>query len=227
MRHGKTGRHLARTSAHSLAMRRNLAQSLFQHGQIRTTLIKAKEVRSFVEKLITLARTGTMDARRRVLTLMGDRSIIPAEHQEAYDNMSDADRNRVLRARTGRKHRAGVVPVKYNKKKYTFVASMVSHKLMTEIAPKFKDRPGGYTRIIRLPLRRVGDATDLAVLQLVGNEEPGSNERGKTVSRRREKTANRIKFLEGKTGKKSAAGKGKAKSSKAKAEAKTETSTEA
>lgn len=219
MRHGKTGRHLARTSAHSLAMRRNMAQSLFQHGQIRTTLIKAKEIRSFVEKLITLARKDTLEARRRVQVLMADRSIIPAEHQEAYDGMSDSDRLRVLRNRSGKKHRAGVVPVKYNKKKYTFVASMVSHKLINEIAPRFKDRPGGYTRIIRLPLRRIGDATDLAILQLVGNEQPGSNERSKTVSRRREKTLNRIKFLEGKTAKKKAPAKGKGKSP-AKAEAK-------
>jgi len=203
-------------------MRRNLAQSLFEHGEIRTTLIKAKEVRSFVERLITLARKGTLEARRRVLVMMGDRSIIPAEHQEAYDNMSDTDRQRVMRARTGRKHRAGVVPAKYNKKKYTFVASLVSHKLMSEIAPRFKDRPGGYTRIIRLPLRRVGDGGELAILQLVGNEEPGSNERSKTLSRRREKTQNRIKFMEGKTSKKSAPAKGKAKSAKAAAAPKSE-----
>ena len=222
MRHGKTGRHLARTSAHSLAMRRNLAQSLFEHGQIRTTLIKAKEVRSFVERLITTARKGTLEARRRVLLMMCDRSIIPAEHQEAYDGMSDTDRNRVLRSPSGRKHRAGRVPAKYNKSKYTFVASLVSNKLMSEIAPRFKDRPGGYTRIIRLPVRRIGDGGDLAILQLVGNEEPGSNERGKTVSRRREKTLNRIKFLEGKTAKKAAPAKGKAKSAKAKAEPKSE-----
>lgn len=199
-------------------MRRNLAQSLFEHGQIRTTLIKAKEVRSFVEKLITLARKDTLEARRRVQVLMADRSIIPAEHQEAYDNMSDYDRLRVLRNRSGKKNRTGAVPVKYNKKKYTFVASTVSHKLVTEIAPKFKDRPGGYTRIIRLPLRRIGDGGDLAVLQLVGTEEPGSNERSKTVSRRREKTLNRIKFLEGKTGKKAGKAKGKGKSEKAKAD---------
>lgn len=226
MRHGKTGRHLTRTSAHSLAMRRNLAQSLFEHGEIRTTLMKAKEVRSFVERLITTARIGTLESSRRVRVMLGDRSIIPAEHQETYDNMSDVDRQRVLRARTGRKHRAGVVPAKYNKKKYTFVASLVSHKLLNEIAPRYKDRPGGYTRIIRLPLRRIGDGGELAVLQLVGNEEPGSNERGKTVSRRREKTANRIKFMEGKTGKKSGKAKPKPKAP-AKAEAKSDTSAEA
>lgn len=226
MRHGKTGRHLARTSAHSLAMRRNLAQSLFEHGQIRTTLIKAKEVRSFVEKLITLARKDTVEARRRVLRLMADRSIIPAEHQEAYDGMSDADRSRVLRNRSGKKHRTGAVPVKYNKKKFIFVASTVSHKLINDIAPRFKDRPGGYTRIIRLPLRRIGDGGDLAVLQLVDAGAAGSKERDKTVSRRREKTANRIKFMEGKTGKKDGKAKGKGKSP-AKAEAKSEPSAEA
>lgn len=202
-------------------MRRNLAQSLFEHGQIRTTLIKAKEVRSFVEKLITLARKDTLEARRRVQVLLADRSIIPAEHQETYDNMSDSDRQRVLRGRSGRKHRTGAVPVKYNKKKFTFVASTVSHKLISEIAPRFKDRPGGYTRIIRLPLRRIGDGGDLAMLQLVGSEQAGSNEREKTVSRRREKTANRIKFMEGKAAKKKAPAKGKGKSP-AKSDATTE-----
>lgn len=223
MRHGKTGRHLTRTSAHSLAMRRNLAQSLFEHGQIRTTLIKAKEVRSFVEKLITLARIDSIEARRRVVQLLGDRSIIPAEHQEAYDGMSDSDRARVLRSRSGRKNRDGVVPAKYNKKKFTFVATTVSHKLISDIAPRFKDRPGGYTRIIRLPLRRIGDGGDLAMLQLVDAGEAGSKERDKTVSRRREKTANRIKFMEGKAGKKDGKAKGKGKSP-AKAESKAEAS---
>ena len=196
-------------------MRRNLAQSLFEHGQIRTTLIKAKEVRSFAERLITLARKGTIESERRVVALLADRSVIPAEHQEAYDSMSDAHRVRVIAAKTGRKHRSGVVPASYNKKKIPFVASLISKKLIDEVAPKFKDRPGGYTRIIRLPSRRIGDGGDLAILQLVGFEEAaGSNERGKTVSRRRQKTANRIRFLEGKPAKKKARTKAKAGAAK-------------
>ena len=100
-------------------------------------------------------------------------------------------------------------------KKIPFVASLISKKLIDEVAPKFKDRPGGYTRIIRLPSRRIGDGGDLAILQLVGFEEAsGSNERGKTVSRRREQTANRIRFLEGKPAKKKGRTKAKAGAAK-------------
>ena len=65
MRHRVAGRHLSRTSEHRLALRRNLAASLFEHETISTTLPKAKEVRSFAEKLISLAKKGTCDLCRR------------------------------------------------------------------------------------------------------------------------------------------------------------------
>ena len=61
------GRQLSRDTEHRIAMRRNLVQSLFEHGKVRTTLPKAQEVKAFAEKLITLARTGTLNARRRVI----------------------------------------------------------------------------------------------------------------------------------------------------------------
>ena len=61
------GRQLSRDTEHRMSLRRNLVQSLFEHGKIRTTLPKAKEVRAFAEKLITLARTGTLNCRRRVI----------------------------------------------------------------------------------------------------------------------------------------------------------------
>ena len=64
MRHAKAGRQLRRTSEQKLALMRNLAQSLLQHGAIETTEAKAKELRPFVEKLVTKARTGTLHARR-------------------------------------------------------------------------------------------------------------------------------------------------------------------
>ena len=64
MRHRKAGRQLRRTSEQKLALMRNLAQSLIEHGAIETTEAKAKELRPFVEKLITKARTGTLHARR-------------------------------------------------------------------------------------------------------------------------------------------------------------------
>ncbi len=175
-----------------------MAQSLFQYGQIETTLMKAKEIRPFVERLITLARSGTLKNRQRLIAILGDRSIIGADDQEKYDAMTDAQRHKVLVARSGRRHRAGKVPAGYNKKKIPFVAQTVVHKLIAEIAPKYQDRPGGYTRIIRLAKRRIGDNSDLAILQLVGEEQKASTDVKSVVGSRRQRTLNRIRFLEGK-----------------------------
>lgn len=183
-------------------MRRNMAQSLFQYGEVRTTIQKAKAVRPFVERLVTLARKGTLQSRQRVTALMGDRSILSREEEDKYADMSDAQRHKVMVARSGRRHRAGHVPAGYNKKKIPFVAQSIVHKLMTEIAPTYKDRPGGYTRIIRLADRRIGDNSDLAILQLVGlDEEEKSSGKGgkKTVGLRRQRTLDRVRFLEGKS----------------------------
>src|SRR5438128_165195 len=121
MRHRKRGHHLTRTSAHRVALRRNLAQSLFQYGEVRTTVPKAKEVRSFIEKLITLARTGTLRSRQRVIAALSDRAIIPTDQQDKYDQMSDAQRRRVLRTPSGRRIRTGEIPRSYDKKKISFV----------------------------------------------------------------------------------------------------------
>ena len=197
-------------------MRRNMAQSLFQHGQITTTLIKAKDVRPFVERLITLAREGTLRSRQRVVALLGDRAALSKEEQEQYDPMSYAQRHRVMMSRSGRRHRTGKVPASYNKKKYPFVARSVVNRLFEDIAPKFKDRPGGYTRIIRLAERRIGDAGDLAMLQLVGNE-PAAESPKKTSIRRRQKTWDRIRYLEGKESKKKARPTGKKPATETKA----------
>lgn len=200
MRHGVAGKNLTRTPAHFRAMRRNMAQSLFQYGQIETTLKKAKEIRPFVERLITIANKNTLQARQRVASLLGERAIIEAADQEAYDGMSSTQRAKVMTNRGGRHHRAGRVPASYNKKKIPFVAKSIVFKLLSEVAPKFKDRAGGYTRIIRLAKLRIGDNTELAILQLLGNEQPSSSSGNvkKPASRRRLKTATRIRLLEGK-----------------------------
>lgn len=130
MRHRFAGKHLGRTSSHRKAMRRNMAVSLFQHGAIRTTAEKAKDLRRFAEKLITTARKGTLHARRQVISSLGcDRPLFDEEGVE-----------------TG---------------------STVVQKLFDEIAPRYAERPGGYTRIIRLAERRIGDAGSQVVLQLV------------------------------------------------------------
>ena len=135
MRHRVAGRRLSRTSEHRLAMRRNLAASLFEHETISTTMEKAKEVRSFAEKLITLAKKGTLAARRRAIARLGNRDIVTSEDGKAV-------------------------------KKGTIIG-----KLFSELGPRYLDRPGGYTRIIRLSLRRLGDNGQLVLLQLIGEDE--------------------------------------------------------
>lgn len=135
MRHRIAGRQLGRTSEHRLAMRRNLVASLIQHETISTTPEKAKEVKSFAERLVTLAKKGTLAARRQAISMLGNRDIIDYEDGK---------------------------PVK----KGTIVG-----KLFSELGPRYLDRPGGYTRIIRLSLRRLGDNSQLVLLQFIGPDE--------------------------------------------------------
>ena len=81
MRHMVRGRQLSRDTEHRKALRRNMVQSLFEHGKIRTTLPKAKEVRAFAEKLITLARGKTVNDRRRVIAMLRDRRVTDEEQE--------------------------------------------------------------------------------------------------------------------------------------------------
>ena len=135
MRHRIAGRKLNRTREHRLAMRRNLVSSLFEHETVSTTMPKAKEVRSFAEKLITLAKKGSLAARRRAIAMLNDRAIYKEEDGQ-------------------------------NVKMGTVIG-----KLFSEIGPRYLDRPGGYTRIIRLAKRRLGDNGRVVLLQLVGSED--------------------------------------------------------
>ena len=116
MRHRKAGRQLRRTSEQKLALMRNLASSLIEHGAIETTEAKAKELRPFVEKLITKARSGTLHDRRRA-----GRHV---QKREAAD------------------------------------------KLFQEIGPRFQQRPGGYTRILKTGHRK-GDGAEMARIELI------------------------------------------------------------
>jgi len=125
-----------------------LVASLIQHETISTTIEKAKEVKPFAEKLITLAKKGTLPARRRAIALLGNRDIIDYEDGRAV--------------KTG----------------------TVIGKLFSELGPRYLDRPGGYTRIIRLALRRLGDNGQLVLLQLIGAEEASKKQR-KTKTRKR------------------------------------------
>ena len=147
MRHRVSGKHLGRSPSHRLAMRRNLAASLFEHGAVRTTEPKAKDVRRFVEKLITIARKGDLHARRLVISRLQDRRICNADGDDA--------------------------------------GQTVVQKLFDEIAPRYVNRPGGYTRIIRLSDRRIGDSGVQVLLQLVEEESAeGSGGRPGSANRR-------------------------------------------
>ena len=156
MRHRKAGYKLGRTEAHRKATLRNLAAGLFEHGQITTTVPKAKAVQPFVEKLITRAKKGDLHSRRIVASKLNDRIMA--------DNEELVERNRYGELRKGPK--------------------LVKH-VMETVAPQFKDRAGGYTRIVRLGTRRIGDSAELCVLQLVGNED-GPEIRGQKGTRRRQ-----------------------------------------
>ncbi|RUM67945.1 MAG: 50S ribosomal protein L17 [Sulfurospirillum sp.] len=116
MRHKHGYRKLGRTSSHRKALLKNLSIALIENGRIETTLPKAKELRSYIEKLITKASAGDFNAHRAVFASLQDKES--------------------------------------------------TKKLVEEIAPEYKDRNGGYTRIIRTRNRR-GDAAAMAFIELV------------------------------------------------------------
>jgi len=116
VRHRKKGRQLSRSPSHRKATLRNLAAALFLHERIETTTAKAKELRPYAERLITLARRGDVHARRLAGRKIHDRAVLG--------------------------------------------------KLFDEIAPRFAERPGGYTRILKVGHRK-GDAADMSLIELV------------------------------------------------------------
>lgn len=187
MRHRRAGYRLNRKTAHRTAMLRNMAASLFEHGQITTTIPKAKTVQPLVEKIITLAKRGDLSARRRVIAILGgDRRGF--EWLYLPKNASDAEKEQVDRL----KERASGffdVPDSAQVERNRYGELRKSPKLVRHIfenvAPQFSDRPGGYTRIVKLGRRRIGDATELCVIQFVGNEEGPEVSSGKLSTRRR------------------------------------------
>ena len=120
MRHGLKGRKLNRTSSHRKAMFANMAAALVKHEQIVTTLPKAKELKPFVDKLITLSKKGTLAARRQAISTMRDQDQV----QKLFDTLAD----------------------------------------------RYKDRSGGYTRVLKAGFR-YGDNAPMAVIELVDRDE--------------------------------------------------------
>jgi large subunit ribosomal protein L17 len=177
---------LGRTTAHRASTLRNLAAGLFEHGQIVTTIPRAKAVQPLVEKIITAAKSGSLASRRAIIAkLGGDRQAFewlflakkPTEQETEFVNKmreqhsqffelpasSEVERNRYGELRKAPK--------------------LVKH-IFDRVAPKFADRAGGYTRIVKLGRHRIGDAGELCLLQLVGNEE-GAEIGGQVSTRRR------------------------------------------
>jgi large subunit ribosomal protein L17 len=120
MRHLNQGRKLNRTSAHRKALFRNLVLALIRSGRIRTTDAKAKELRRYADRMVTLGKRGDLGARRRAFAFIQSRDAVK--------------------------------------------------KLFDEIAPRFKERAGGYTRVIKYGFRR-GDAAEISVVEFTGAEE--------------------------------------------------------
>lgn len=166
MRHRIAGSKLGRNTPHRRALFRNLAAAVIQHGQITTTIHKAKAVQPFVEKLITLARRGDLHARRRAIALLQDRKLVTVDKETGdpvYEERDDGGDKTLIQ------------------------------KLFDELGPAYADRTGGYTRIIKLDRHRIGDAADLVVLQLVSEDDGGPTVSGR-YSRRRQKQLGRTNY---------------------------------
>lgn len=129
MRHRSKTVKLQRDKAHREALMRNLAASLIEHKQIKTTLAKAKALRPFADKLVTLGKANTLHSRRRAISILGSNQI----------------------------------------------AQRSAKVLFEEIAPASADRPGGYTRIIKLGQRR-SDSAPMALIEWVDACVPATEE---------------------------------------------------
>jgi large subunit ribosomal protein L17 len=130
MRHRNAFRKLSRTASHRRALFNNLAMALIENGRIKTTDAKAKSLRSVAEKLVTLGKKGTLDAKRQVYSQLGG---------------------------AGKHPRDGMGPHR--------VARTVD-VLFGDLATRFKDRPGGYTRVVKIGNRH-GDAAPMSIIEFV------------------------------------------------------------
>jgi len=186
MRHRIAGRQFSIDTDHRKAMLRNLAAGLFEHGQIETTISRAKAVQPMIEKIITIAKRGTLSSRRLITSKLTDRKI----HVWVADpNVKDWKKDNAYFELPDKSE------VEFNRYGEVRKAPRLVQHIMTKIGPMFADRDGGYTRIIKLGKRRLGDGVDLVLLQLVGKEE--GPELGGGDSHRRTKAEKRRKFAAG------------------------------
>ncbi len=141
MRHRNQRSRLNRTTSHRLAMMRNMAKSFILSQKIETTVPKAKALREVIEPLITLAKEDTLTNRRRAIQILSIR----------FNTLDPKDAKRA---------KAGDLSVYNGDRK-------VLKELFENIGPKFKERPGGYTRIVRTTNGRVGDSAACCIIESV------------------------------------------------------------
>ena len=191
MRHRKRGRRLGRSSSHRQAMLRNLTISLFltereddwydgtdptlpkkpkEKGRVITTIQKAKEVRPLVEKCITIARRSL--SAQEEAQQYGTHADRGSQEYLAWRSSEDWKKWQAARA-PALAARRRVLQLLGNRGKSVKLVGLPAAKeavaiLFDHIAPRFKDRPGGYTRVLRLAKPRLGDAGEQAILQFVG-----------------------------------------------------------
>lgn len=197
MRHGRAGYRLGRKTAHRTSTLRNLAAGLFEHGQIVTTIPKAKAVQPMIEKIITLAKQGDLAARRLVISKLGaDRRGF--EWLYLPKKPTEAETERIQKIRD--QHAPffdlpASSEVEMNRYGEVRKSPRLVKHIFERIAPKYADRNGGYTRIVKLGKWRIGDASELALIQLVGNEE-GAEIGGNLSTRRRIADKRTAKYAE-------------------------------
>ena len=159
MNHRRSGRKLNRNASHRLALFRNLSRALITHESIRTTVAKAKELRPFVEKLITLAKNA---------------AILTAADATA-NRVAALHLRRQAMAKLGPMHGTGV----YDKAGELVEGNdTVLKKLFNVLGARFVDRPGGYTRVLKLTYRRLGDAGETAIIELMKEGEVKTKVKG-------------------------------------------------
>lgn len=141
MRHQTKKHQLSRAQDQRKALLRSLATQLFLHGEIRTTMAKAKALKSYADKVISLAKKGDLNSRRIALRYIYDIKT---------DRYMDVETKAVIEEKTEGKK---------------LMDETVLRKLFTEISSKYANRNGGYTRIYRMPNRR-GDNSEMALIQL-------------------------------------------------------------
>ena len=145
MRHQSKKHHLGKAQDQRNALLRSLATELILHGEIKTTMARAKALKPYAENIITLAKQGTLHSRRLAAKFIFDKEtgkFMNFETGEVLEGVEKAD------------------------KKQKAVAQTILRKLFAQTAKKYANRNGGYTRIYRMPPRR-GDAAEMALIQLV------------------------------------------------------------